>query len=39
MTYGDEVKVKLIIDLLPPNHKMLENLYQSKKIVSGLSMN
>jgi hypothetical protein len=31
--------VKLIIYLLPPNHKMLENLYQSKKIVSGLSMN
>jgi hypothetical protein len=31
--------MKLIIDLLTPNHKMLENLYQSKKIVSGLGMN
>jgi hypothetical protein len=31
--------VKLIIDLLPSNHKMLENLYQSKKIVSCLDMN
>jgi hypothetical protein len=31
--------VKLIIDLLPPNHKMPENLYQSKKIVLGLGMN
>ena len=31
--------VKLIIDLLPANHKMPENLYQSKKIVLSLSMN
>jgi hypothetical protein len=31
--------VKLIIDLLPPNHKMPKNLYQSKKFVSGLGMN
>jgi hypothetical protein len=31
--------VKLIIDLLPANQKMLENLYESKKIVSGLGMN
>ena len=31
--------MKLIIDLLPSNHKMLENLYQSKKIVSCLDMN
>jgi hypothetical protein len=31
--------VKLIIDLLPLNYKMLENLYQTKKIVSGLGMN
>jgi hypothetical protein len=28
--------VKLIIDLLPPNHKLPENLYQSKKISSVL---
>jgi hypothetical protein len=31
--------MKLIINLLPSNHKMLENLYQSKKIVLGLDMN
>jgi hypothetical protein len=31
--------VKLVIDLLSPKHKMLENLYQSKKIVLGLCMN
>ena len=31
--------VKLNIDLHPPNYKMRENLYQSKKIVSGLGMN
>jgi hypothetical protein len=31
--------VKLIIDLLPLNHKILENLYHSKKIVSSLGMN
>jgi hypothetical protein len=28
--------MKLIIDPLMPNHKMPENLYQSKKIVLGL---
>jgi hypothetical protein len=31
--------VKLIIDVSPPNHKMPENLYQSKKIVYHLGMN
>jgi hypothetical protein len=31
--------VKLIIDLIPTKHNMLKDLYQSKKIVSGLSMN
>jgi hypothetical protein len=30
--------IKLIIDLIPGKHKMLKDLYQSKKIVSGLSM-
>jgi hypothetical protein len=50
MTYGDEVEVqlsnnccndvvKLIIGLLPADHKMPENLYQSKKIVLSLGMN
>jgi hypothetical protein len=29
----------LIIDPIAPNHKMPENLYQSKKIVSGVGMN
>jgi hypothetical protein len=29
----------LIIDLIPAKHNMLKNLYQSKKIVSGLRMN
>jgi hypothetical protein len=31
--------VKLIIDLIPTKHNMLKDLYQSKKIVSGLGMN
>jgi hypothetical protein len=31
--------VKLIIDLIPAKHNMLKDLYQSKKIVSGLGMN
>jgi hypothetical protein len=31
--------VKLIIDLIPMNHNMLKDLYQSKKIVSSLGMN
>jgi hypothetical protein len=31
--------VKLIIDLIPMKHNMLKDLYQSKKIVFGLSMN
>jgi hypothetical protein len=31
--------VKLVIYLIPSNHKMLENLYQAKKVVSSLNMN
>jgi len=31
--------LKLIIDLLPSNHKMPKDLYQSKKILAGLGMN
>jgi hypothetical protein len=31
--------VKLIIDLIPVKHNILKDLYQSKKIVSGLKMN
>jgi hypothetical protein len=31
--------VKLIIDLIPMKHNMSKDLYQSKKIVSGLDMN
>jgi hypothetical protein len=31
--------VKLIIDLIPMKHNMLKDLYQYKKIVSGLGMN
>jgi hypothetical protein len=31
--------INLIIDLIPSNHKMPKDLYQSKKIVSGLGMN
>jgi hypothetical protein len=31
--------VKLIIDVIPMKHNMPKDLYQSKKIVSGLSMN
>jgi hypothetical protein len=31
--------VKLVIYLIPSNHKMLENLYQSKKVVSSLNIN
>jgi hypothetical protein len=31
--------MKLIIDLIPPKHNMLKDLYQSKKIVSSLGMN
>jgi hypothetical protein len=31
--------LKLIIDLILPNHKMPENFYQSKKIISDLDMN
>jgi hypothetical protein len=31
--------VKLIIDLIPAKHNMLKDLYQSKKIVSGLRIN
>jgi hypothetical protein len=31
--------VKLIIDLIPAKHDMPKDLYQSKKIVSGLKMN
>jgi hypothetical protein len=30
--------INLIIDLIPLNHKMPKDLYQSKKIVSGLGM-
>jgi hypothetical protein len=30
--------VKLIIDLIPTKHNMPKDLYQSKKIVAGLSM-
>jgi hypothetical protein len=31
--------MKLIIDLIPAKHNMSKELYQSKKIVSGLKMN
>jgi hypothetical protein len=31
--------MKLIIDLIPGKHNMLKDLYQPKKIVSGLGMN
>jgi hypothetical protein len=31
--------IKLIFDLIPAKHNMLKDLYQSKKIVSGLGMN
>jgi hypothetical protein len=31
--------LKLIIDLIPAKHNMPKDLYQSKKIVSGLGMN
>jgi hypothetical protein len=31
--------VKLIIDLIPAKHNMQKDLYQSKKIVTGLAMN
>ncbi len=31
--------LKLIIDLIPGKHYILRDLYQSKKIVSGLRMN
>jgi hypothetical protein len=31
--------VKLIIDLIPTKHNMPKDLYQSKKIMSGLGMN
>jgi hypothetical protein len=31
--------VKFIIDLIPTKHNMSNDLYQSKKIVSGLRMN
>jgi hypothetical protein len=31
--------VKFVIDLIPAKHNMLKELYQSKKIVSGLGMN
>jgi hypothetical protein len=31
--------VKLIIDLIPVKHNMSKDLYQSKKIMSGLIMN
>jgi hypothetical protein len=31
--------VKLIFDLIPVKHNMPKDLYQSKKIVSGLKMN
>jgi hypothetical protein len=31
--------MKLIIDLIPMKHNMPKDLYQSKKIVSGLRMN
>jgi hypothetical protein len=31
--------VKLIIDLILAKHNMLKDLYQSKKIVTGLGMN
>jgi hypothetical protein len=31
--------VKLIIDLIPMKHNILKDLYQSKKIIAGLSMN
>jgi hypothetical protein len=30
--------INLINDLIPSNHKMSKNLYQSKKIVSGLGI-
>jgi hypothetical protein len=30
--------VKLIIDLIPMKHNMVKDLYQSKKIVTGLGM-
>jgi hypothetical protein len=29
----------LIIDLIPKNHNILKDLYQSKKIITGLGMN
>jgi hypothetical protein len=31
--------MKSVIDLIPAKHNMLKDLYQSKKIVSGLRMN
>jgi hypothetical protein len=31
--------VKLIIDLIPMKHKIPKDIYQSKKIMSGLRMN
>jgi hypothetical protein len=31
--------MKLIVDLIPAKHNMLKDLYQSMKIVAGLSMN
>jgi hypothetical protein len=31
--------VKLIIDLIPTKHNMPKDMYQSRKIVSGLGMN
>jgi hypothetical protein len=31
--------VKLIIDIIPTKHNILKDLYRSKKIVAGLSMN
>jgi hypothetical protein len=31
--------MKFVIDLIPAKHNMLKDLYQSKKIVSGLRMN
>jgi hypothetical protein len=31
--------VKLVSDLIPVKHNMLKDLYQSKKIVTGLGMN
>jgi hypothetical protein len=30
--------INMIIDLIPSNHKMPKDLYQSKKIVSGLGI-